>query len=142
MARGDHIRVARRGYWHHGIDCGDGAVIHYAGEQLEKKNAVLRRTPLDLFAREGNVEVVSYRSCDEPEIVIARAESRLGEASYRLICNNCEHFARWCKTGRSASRQVQHTVTTIAGLAVIVGVALVYRPFRPVAYDLGRRLIG
>jgi len=27
MARGDHVRVKRRGYWHHGIDCGDGTVI-------------------------------------------------------------------------------------------------------------------
>lgn len=142
MARGDHLRVRRCGYWHHGIDCGDGTVIHYAGEMLEKKDAVLRRTPLAAFAKGGTVEAVPYRKCDSPDLVIVRAESRLGEASYRLVRNNCEHFARWCKTGRSASRQVQRTITTVAGLAVIVGVALVYRPFRPVAQEFGRRLIG
>ena len=29
MDKGDHIFVYRRGYSHHGIDCGDGTVIHY-----------------------------------------------------------------------------------------------------------------
>jgi hypothetical protein len=39
-------------------------------------------------------------------VVIGRAESRLGEQRYDLFFNNCEHFATWCKTGRSESAQL------------------------------------
>jgi hypothetical protein len=41
------------------------------------------------------------------DAVIARAESRLGERRFDLVLNNCEHFASWCKTGLSESRQVE-----------------------------------
>jgi hypothetical protein len=37
---------------------------------------------------------------------VERARSRIGEGSYSLIFNNCEHFAVWCKTGISHSSQV------------------------------------
>jgi hypothetical protein len=40
------------------------------------------------------------------EAVMARAESRLGESSFDLMSNNCEHFAAWCKTGISGSDQI------------------------------------
>ena len=40
MARGDHIYVYRYfpgfQYTHHGIDCGDGTVIHYSEEIIER----------------------------------------------------------------------------------------------------------
>jgi Lecithin retinol acyltransferase len=39
MARGDHIYVHRLGYTHHGINCGDGTVIHYTDEVGQKSNA-------------------------------------------------------------------------------------------------------
>lgn len=41
-----------------------------------------------------------------PEETVARAKSRLGETSYNLLTNNCEHFVIWCKTGVSESMQV------------------------------------
>lgn len=41
------------------------------------------------------------------EAVIRRAESRLGETGFNLGLNNCEHFASWCKTGISSSRQIE-----------------------------------
>ena len=43
-----------------------------------------------------------------PEETVARARSRLGETSYNLFTNNCEHFAIWCKTGVSESLQVNN----------------------------------
>ena len=43
-----------------------------------------------------------------PEETVARARSRLGETSYNLLTNNCEHFAIWCKTGVSESLQVNN----------------------------------
>lgn len=42
-----------------------------------------------------------------PDAVITRAESRLGESGFSLGFNNCEHFATWCKTGISNSKQVE-----------------------------------
>ena len=42
-----------------------------------------------------------------PDAVIARAESRLGEGEFDFVFSNCEHFACWCKTGLSSSRQVE-----------------------------------
>ena len=41
------------------------------------------------------------------EAVLERAESRLGESSFDLVSNNCEHFAAWCKTGISSSAQIE-----------------------------------
>jgi hypothetical protein len=35
----------------------------------------------------------------EPEEVLRRANSRIGENSYNLLFNNCESFARWCRFG-------------------------------------------
>ena len=41
-----------------------------------------------------------------PEETVQRAKTRLGETSYNLFTNNCEHFVIWCKTGVSESLQV------------------------------------
>ncbi len=40
------------------------------------------------------------------ETVMQRAHTRLGENHFDFVFNNCEHFATWCKTGISESRQV------------------------------------
>lgn len=122
MARGDHIRVRRPGgYWHHGIDCGDGTVIHYTGEPIEKLDARIRRTPLEGFLRGGRLRTVKYRSASDPETVVQRAQSRLGEGMYHLVSNNCEHFAHWCKTGLSESGQVRKVIRTAGRVALGVG---------------------
>lgn len=109
MARGDQIYVMRplMGmdglYEHHGIDCGDGTVIHYskAGEE-----ATIARTPYAAFSWGKPVFVKRYAASYVPDVVVDRAESRLGERQYNLLTNNCEHFANWCKTGRNESLQL------------------------------------
>jgi len=123
MARGDHIRVRRFGYWHHGVDCGDGTVIHYSGELLKRSDSAVQQTTLENFAKGGKIETVNYGVCDAPDAVIQRAKSRLNESDYRFFSNNCEHFARWCKTGRAESRQVNRALR--AAVAVWVGVGTV-----------------
>ena len=37
---------------------------------------------------------------------VERARRCIGEASYHLLFNNCEHFALWCKTGVKQSHQI------------------------------------
>lgn len=55
MARADHIRVYRGGYYHHGIDLSDGTVIHFSGEPGMKKEAAVRRSSMAEFLdNEGN----------------------------------------------------------------------------------------
>jgi len=49
MSRGDHVYVRRRRHYsHHGIDCGDGTVIHYVGVRRSIRRIV--RTSLTEFA--------------------------------------------------------------------------------------------
>ena len=117
MAKGDHIRVKRKGYWHHGIDAGGGWVYHYSGTLWKKRNATVRCDRRPTFADGGSIEVVHYDSCDPVEDVIDRARSRLEEQDYDLLRDNCEHFARWCKTGLKESRQVENVIkaTEVAG---------------------------
>jgi len=115
MASGDHVFVHRLGYTHHGVDAGDGTVIHYTGEIGQKTDAVVRRTDIEKFAKGCAIHVRQYGVCDETHVTLKRATSRLGEAKYRLFFNNCEHFATWCKTGQEKSEQVKNTVTSSAG---------------------------
>lgn len=119
MAKGDHIRVKRLGYWHHGIDIGDGTVVHYSGEPGNKRDAQVRRTSIRAFLKGGRREVVRYKQSFTPDKVVRRALSRLGEAQYNLIFNNCEHFARWCKCGQTDSDQVRRAAGTAAGTGTI-----------------------
>ncbi|MGF1841850.1 lecithin retinol acyltransferase family protein [Vibrio clamense] len=46
---------------------------------------------------------------------VERARSRLGEDSYNLVFNNCEHFAIWCKTGIEESHQVNNIIKFLIG---------------------------
>lgn len=110
MARGEQIYTYRElaglqeVYAHHGIDCGDGTVIHYS-----KRGEVptISRTSWAAFAPNGRVFVQPPAATSFiAEQVVRRAESRLGERKYNLLFNNCEHFATWCKTGKSRSAQV------------------------------------
>lgn len=130
MARADHIFVQRLGFTHHGIDAGDGTVIHYTGEVGQKTDAVIRRTPRDEFAQGSEIHVRLYGKCDEPDLTLERATSRMSEARYHLFGNNCEHFATWCKTGQETSEQVKGAATAgvgvgTAGTAVVAGVGTV-----------------
>ncbi|WP_017300835.1 lecithin retinol acyltransferase family protein [Nodosilinea nodulosa] len=109
MAKGEQIYVLRDLgmvpglYQHHGIDGGDGTVIHYSKARQE---AEISRTSYDAFSWGNRVYPVRQSLIYTPEIVIERATSRLGERQYDLLQNNCEHFATWCTTGRSESRQL------------------------------------
>jgi hypothetical protein len=122
MARGDQIYVYRefmnlKGvYQHHGIDCGDGTVIHY-----RKPSEIVERTSFETFSRGNPVYVLQYTDgfCFIPDIVVSRAESRLNERKYNLLFNNCEHFATWCKTGISESVQIKDFVPIIAHLKTV-----------------------
>ncbi len=61
------------------------------------------------------IKMINYHLYSGEETV-ERARSRLGEGSYNLALNNCEHFAVWCKTGVKDSSQVNKVLDVIAQL--------------------------
>jgi hypothetical protein len=119
MAVGDQIYVYREllnlggAYQHHGIDCGDGSVIHY-----RKPSEIVECTPFKIFSKGNPVYVKEYTTefSFVPDIVVRRAQSRLGENQYNLLFNNCEHFATWCKTGIVDSKQVREFAPIVSKL--------------------------
>ncbi len=120
LSPGDHLSIDRGVYTHHGIYVGEGAVIHFTGELKDRDNAAIRRTSLAEFLSgqpASDLELVSYGDCFAGREVVRRAESRVGEDGYRVFDNNCEHFARWCKTGRAKSEQVKDAAAGAAGTA-------------------------
>ncbi|MGD1903792.1 MAG: lecithin retinol acyltransferase family protein [Geitlerinemataceae cyanobacterium] len=119
MAYGDQIYVTRpflemEGiYEHHGIDCGDGTVIHYSKRPEE---ATVLQTSIEAFAQGRTIQTRDYATSYIADSVVSRARSRIDERKYNLLFNNCEHFATWCKTGVSSSRQVREFAPIVANM--------------------------
>jgi hypothetical protein len=105
---GSQVVSPRRGYLHHGIYVGDGKVVHYSGLANGLVRGSVEETSLARFGGGRPVWIKSHApSSFEPREVIRRARSRVGEDSYRLFTNNCEHFCEWCLRGEPRSYQVE-----------------------------------
>lgn len=117
MGKGDHVKVRRFGflYAHHGIDIGDGTVVHFA-EGQPKQNSIIQRVRMRVFLRGGRCQKVHYERYLDPETTVHLALGALGRGGYSLIFNNCEHFATFCKTGHRWSTQVVRALTIAASL--------------------------
>lgn len=131
IQRADHIRVERGLYWHHfiveSVDKGSGEVniIEYTNTATGfiQDNSGDPKNPGKAKVVEGKIKfdtnenfyVIKHTlaSCFDPETVISRAESKLGERKYNAFTNNCEHFALWCKTGVSSSEQINKATDTL-----------------------------
>jgi hypothetical protein len=115
LHRGDHIRAGYPRTAHHdGIYLGKGLVIHLTGGTPDagKAGARVRIDSLARFAAGRPVTVRRYSGAHDPEDIVARAMSQLGEGDYNLVFNNCQHFARWCATGDHESEQVRSVAAT------------------------------
>ncbi len=119
-------------YAHFGIDMGDGSVIELSSDRRGEPNALpnmetmlVRRTSLEDFSRKSEVFVIDVEDPLDTSEVLRRAESKLGQNAYCLVSGNCEHFARWCKTGRWESQQVkevqERVARTVTQVAVLLG---------------------
>ncbi|MEC4815347.1 MAG: lecithin retinol acyltransferase family protein [Scytonema sp. PMC 1069.18] len=104
MAKGDHVYISFffDGFpvTHHGIDCGDGNIIHYNMQRV----AMIPKTQ---FGKGRTLHVKEYGKCDSDNMVVERAKSKLSEEAYNVFFNNCEHFAYFCKTGKHESEQLK-----------------------------------
>lgn len=92
----DHLFSYRIGYTHHGLYVGNNHVIHYENGSVHRDSLENFRRNAEVFILPEEESPLRYSDWE----VISRAESRLGEDTYNLIYNNCEHFVRWCRCGR------------------------------------------
>ena len=101
MDKGDHIKVHRGAYWHHGIYIGNGRVVHFTDGPRRSAGPRINMTSLTEFI--GNdacpVVVSPCATLEEADKVVSRAKNLIGEGGYRLFSYNCEHFAYYCRTG-------------------------------------------
>lgn len=114
---GAHLVTPRTVYSHHGIYIGDGKVIHYSGLASGIESGPVEITNLEDFCSGNDVNVKTYKDSYSAETIVGRAMSRVGESSYSVFNNNCEHFCLWCITGSHTSIQVD-TVTTVSGPSI------------------------
>ncbi|GHU54323.1 hypothetical protein FACS189442_0390 [Spirochaetia bacterium] len=93
-----------------------------------RKNASLRVPGIigPLIPNESLITAVSkiIRSSQyhlySAEETVERARSKIGESEYNLVINNCEHFAVWCKTGLSESKQVEAVLGGFQHLPIMI----------------------
>lgn len=104
---GSHLVTERFGYTHHGIFAGAGKVVHYSGMSRLLRRGPVQEVTLDEFAQGHLVWIRQSPGAEFTGVeAVRRAYSRLGEDSYRLTSNNCEHFCMWCLYGEGRSDQI------------------------------------
>ena len=62
MAKGDHLVVGRAGYSHHGIDLGNGLIIHYTGDKSSVVRAFVKIESIQKFADGRQVRLGSSKA--------------------------------------------------------------------------------
>ena len=104
---------------HHGIYTGDGTVIHYSGEEKEKKDPLVRETDIEEFLKDGKLRRRDHKKHLPPSETLGLASHHLSYHGYSLAWNNCEHFATYCATGRKKSKQVRTVVGGLIGVTLV-----------------------
>lgn len=133
MARGDRLEVEHRivgstvTYLHHGIDVGDGTVVHARPHDFRNPfgGGRVERTSRAEFARSAPVRLrTDPPAAYTPDDIVARALAHVGREGYDIVIDNCEHFTTWCATGRRASRQVDIVLGRVARAVSRAGAVL------------------
>eukprot|EP00931_Biecheleriopsis_adriatica_P104229 TRINITY_DN78923_c0_g1_i1.p1 TRINITY_DN78923_c0_g1~~TRINITY_DN78923_c0_g1_i1.p1 ORF type:complete len:219 (-),score=45.58 TRINITY_DN78923_c0_g1_i1:38-694(-) len=111
---------------HHAVlDVAAREVIHYLPDKESNRVQV---SSLQAFEEDfGTWRVVALpSSLLHGQNILERARSKVGEAEYSLMSNNCEHFATWCFNESASSAQVWSMGVNVASSAkggVVAGVA-------------------
>lgn len=113
---------------HHGIALEAGQMLHFTTCRTPDRKNFLKMDPQEEFHaisyNEKNGEIVVYPSESISERLISRNRAiwcmfhaeKWGK--YDIFTNNCEHFSRFCRTGKKQSPQV-----TTAAIKLILAVA-------------------
>jgi hypothetical protein len=127
MNRGDHLVSPRLGYEHHGLYVGFDQVIHYSGFSEAFDKGSIEITTLEEFTQGNSCRIMNHLVCIyDAEERVERAFSKLGEDSYNMIFNNCEHFVNWCFNGLKTSSQVNRAVAVTANTINTANLANIY----------------
>ncbi len=139
---GDHLRVWRGYFWHHGVYVGDDRMVQFGGGIFDKRHACVEEVGLSDFLQGGRVEVVPKQQkwiglwgvgrwhlppALPPEEIVGRARwlaARRFEGTYNLVGRNCETIALWCVCNFAESLQRQRFQSINASVAVVI--ALTY----------------
>jgi len=95
-------------------------VIHYTGEEKEKRDPLVRETDIDDFLKGGKLKRPNYRKRLPPSQTLSLAKKHLSDKSYSLTLNNCEHFATYCATGKKKSKQVRKAAAGFLGVTLAI----------------------
>lgn len=151
---GDHIKVKRPLYTHHGIYVDDCRVIDFSGGRniLGKPMALVQaRTLKEFEGRRGRAEKVERTGKflsgfgfwpgpeweHPPEEAVRRAEAlcqvSATQGAYRLSGSNCEHIANWCTCGAHESKQVRyvHAGHVVFNFGLLVALSRAPGKWRP-----------
>lgn len=115
-----HLVTPRAFYTHHGIYTGNGRVIHYSGLAYGWGRGAVEDVSLERFAHGHGIRVRRDQQRFDSRSVVERARSRLGEHSYRILTNNCEHFCGWALRGESRSSQVDRLLAAPRSIGAAV----------------------
>lgn len=107
MALGDQLRVYRGGYWHHGIDSGNGNIIHFGMGSNWK--AEVAEVPFPSFTKGSTLveRLPARHSPFSPDEIVARARAMIGRQPYNFALHNCESLAGFCQGLEPDSPQVR-----------------------------------
>lgn len=146
-------------YDHYGIYESDSCIYEYGADSFVPADAVVRTVTLSEFIGSSDPDsfrVMRFPDADgddpadadtswdspdkyhiySPKAAVRRARSRLGtgRGEYNIRTNNCEHFARWCKTGVRQSPQadkaegvLKDAVKTAATAAAALAAAFIVK---------------
>ncbi|MFN0012207.1 MAG: lecithin retinol acyltransferase family protein [Phycisphaerales bacterium] len=105
---GQHIKVSRFFYSHHGIFMGFHQGSPVVAELAKPPDGgVVRLVWLETFARGAQLEVVEHADGVALDQVVRNVVQARGWRKYDLFDWNCEHFANWCSTHQVRSLQVE-----------------------------------
>lgn len=122
---GDHVSFYKTDFYyaHHGIVCEARTnylrVIHYFNTLEHARTALMKGSiyiaaiiesewPVNVKSTSEDIYLHHYDNipCFSNEETLQRAFSQLGKRGYSLLGNNCEHWARWCRTNEHYSEQI------------------------------------
>ncbi|BAH05653.1 lecithin retinol acyltransferase family protein [Clostridium kluyveri] len=97
-------------YDHMGIYIGNNKVIHYCSSTGNAADAKIQETDMEPYFKKGTYFILNIENAVpfNSQETVKKAKTRLGERSYNLLQNNCEHFVIWCKTNNSESPQLEN----------------------------------
>ncbi|CAF1028384.1 unnamed protein product [Didymodactylos carnosus] len=160
---GDHISFYRSDlhYSHHGIvkeaNTNHLVIIHYFNTVENAWGSLIRGSlyiakvietewPFDIDKEELYLHHYDNIQCFSNEETLKRASANIGETGYSLFSNNCEHWARWCRSGEKYSEQViqfrQRIQQKTAALLIIDPIAYIVKDVATVGTNTFGSFLG